>query len=53
MSELWWLALNSHTLDVDSQLELSGDGMTTDSPEPSRVIYNPSPQLGLPHGDEE
>ncbi|KAL7181874.1 hypothetical protein ACSBR1_040730 [Camellia fascicularis] len=41
----WWLAPNSHNLHVNSQLELSGDGVTPDSPDPPRVIATHRPMV--------
>ncbi|KAI8537754.1 hypothetical protein RHMOL_Rhmol09G0049300 [Rhododendron molle] len=48
---LWWLTLNSHRPDGNSQLECLGDGAAPDIPDLTRVVYNPSSPSGVSHGD--
>ncbi|KAF7127622.1 hypothetical protein RHSIM_Rhsim11G0070900 [Rhododendron simsii] len=45
----WWLALNSHKLNGDSQLEYSEDRATPNIPDLTRAGHNPSPSSGVLH----
>ncbi|KAF5956818.1 hypothetical protein HYC85_004043 [Camellia sinensis] len=50
LNGLWWRALKRHKINVDSQLELSGDGATPDNPDPPRgpPIYGPTIKVETP-----
>lgn len=50
---LWWHALKRHEANVDYQLECSGDWLTPDTPDPPRVVPNPSPNNNVSYGNKE